>query len=169
MTNARELLFDLEALLNEAQPRSILWLGEPQAAVLESYLAHCKLLNIEIEVAHFPHHELGELQHLQRRFDLGIALDIFPYLDKPVGVQLISRLRDLMCQQFCLNISTSELDESYDWHLTDLIGLGLRKVADYPASNTSLFKYSIDSYKRTPDWLNADNWANPELWGKYRW
>ena len=26
--------------------------------------------------------------------------------------------------------------------------------------------YNISSYKKSPDWLNSDNWANPELWEK---
>ena len=26
--------------------------------------------------------------------------------------------------------------------------------------------YNISSYKKSPDWLNSYNWANPELWDK---
>ena len=28
------------------------------------------------------------------------------------------------------------------------------------------YVYNISSYKKTPDWLNNENWANPELWEK---
>ena len=37
-------------------------------------------------------------------------------------------------------------------------------------SNDNLFYffyvYNIGTYKKTPDWLNNENWANPELWEK---
>lgn len=28
------------------------------------------------------------------------------------------------------------------------------------------YTYNISTYKNKPDWLNSDNWANPELWEK---
>ncbi len=28
------------------------------------------------------------------------------------------------------------------------------------------YVYNISNYKKTPDWLNNENWANPELWEK---
>ena len=28
------------------------------------------------------------------------------------------------------------------------------------------YAYNISNYKMTPDWLNSENWANPELWEK---
>ena len=30
----------------------------------------------------------------------------------------------------------------------------------------NLFIYDISEYKDNPDWLNSDNWANPDLWDK---
>ena len=29
-----------------------------------------------------------------------------------------------------------------------------------------VYVYNISNYKKTPDWLNNENWANPELWEK---
>jgi len=58
------------------------------------------------------------------------------------------------------------------WHLTDLFSFALSKVASYlqeDQTEIGLFKYNINDYKKTPDWLNADNWANPQMWGKYWW
>jgi hypothetical protein len=37
------------------------------------------------------------------------------------------------------------------------------KTAD---DKVSIFIYDIAEYKDNPDWLNSDNWANPELWEK---
>lgn len=169
MSHSPEILFDLEALINEAQPTSILWLGEAQPKLLENYLAQCDLLGIDVAITFVAQDEIDSLYEMQQRFDLGIAFSVIDELDKTQAVRLISRLRDVLCQQFCINLCTTELSASSPWQLTDMIGLGMRKVADYSPISTSLYKYSIDSYKRTPDWLNADNWANPELWGKYRW
>lgn len=46
-----------------------------------------------------------------------------------------------------------------------LVSLGFtRQAADGP-----VYLFDIETYKRTPDWLNARHWANPELWDKYRW
>jgi len=46
-----------------------------------------------------------------------------------------------------------------------MVSLGFtRHAADVP-----VYLFDIETYKRTPDWLNARHWANPELWGKYRW
>ncbi|WP_290652932.1 DUF6231 family protein [Aquisalimonas sp.] len=33
----------------------------------------------------------------------------------------------------------------------------------------TLYGFDVGTYKTTPDWLNPRYWANPELWGKYRW
>ncbi|MFP4252452.1 MAG: DUF6231 family protein [Guyparkeria sp.] len=47
----------------------------------------------------------------------------------------------------------------------NMVSLGYtRQRGDEP-----MYLFDIETYKRTPDWLNARNWANPELWGKYRW
>jgi hypothetical protein len=63
------------------------------------------------------------------------------------------------------------VSNSQGWLLNDLFSFALKKVASYPCNGIEygLFTYHIDDYKKTPDWLNADNWANPEMWGKYRW
>lgn len=46
-----------------------------------------------------------------------------------------------------------------------MVSLGFtRQVTAEP-----VYLFDIETYKRTPDWLNARHWANPELWGKYRW
>ena len=29
-----------------------------------------------------------------------------------------------------------------------------------------VFIYDISEYKDNPDWLNSENWANPDLWDK---
>lgn len=36
-------------------------------------------------------------------------------------------------------------------------------------TGTALQGFNLYDYKQRPDWLNARNWANPELWDVYRW
>lgn len=36
-------------------------------------------------------------------------------------------------------------------------------------TGTALQGFNLYDYKQCPDWLNARNWANPELWDVYRW
>ncbi len=31
------------------------------------------------------------------------------------------------------------------------------------------YTFNIANYKETPEWLSPRNWANPELWDKFRW
>ncbi len=46
-----------------------------------------------------------------------------------------------------------------------LVSLGFtRQTTEEP-----VYLFDIETYKRTPDWLNARNWANPEMWDKHRW
>lgn len=46
-----------------------------------------------------------------------------------------------------------------------MVSLGFTRQA----AGDPVYLFDIETYKHTPDWLNARNWANPELWGKYRW
>ena len=49
-----------------------------------------------------------------------------------------------------------------------LMSLGFKMIFKLDENNLFYFfyTYSISSYKNIPDWLNSDNWANPELWEK---
>ena len=103
---------------------------------------------------------------------MAIAVNLFEHLEKTKGMQVLSRLRDVLSPQYCIALPTSQTISSTSWHITDLFSFALSKVSSYKQSNQpeiGLFKYNINDYKKTPDWLNADNWANPQMWGKYWW
>ena len=57
-------------------------------------------------------------------------------------------------------------------HITDthnlIMSLGFMMFSKISKDNIFYFiyVYNIGSYKKTPDWLNNENWANPELWEK---
>ena len=50
----------------------------------------------------------------------------------------------------------------------ELMSLGYNLIAKSKESNSFLYiyAYNISKYKILPEWLNSDNWANPDLWEK---
>jgi len=167
----RELFFDIETLLNVAQPNRILLLGDVSAEFLTDYIEQKKILNQSCAVTQLASAEFDELTKLEERFDVAIALNWFEHLNKIQGQQTLSRLRDVLSPQYCICLPISQSINNTDWHLIDLFSFALSKVAIYSLEDKryGLFKYNIHDYKKTPDWLNADNWANPNMWGKYWW
>ncbi len=173
MNPPTELLFDIETLINSAQPRRILLLGNVDPAFLDDYLAQKTLINQSCEVVHLTTDRITELWQLDSRFDVGLVLNLLEHLDKKTGQQVLSRLRDVLAPQYCAALPVSSAGSQ--WALADLFGFALSTVNTYAEDAElgqealTLFKYNIEDYKKTPDWLNADNWANPQLWGKYWW
>jgi len=47
-----------------------------------------------------------------------------------------------------------------------MISHGYRYFGNTNNDKAVIFIYDISKYKENPDWLNSDNWANPELWEK---
>ena len=46
-----------------------------------------------------------------------------------------------------------------------LFELGFLKTPDIDV----IFTYNLESYNKKRNWNNADGWANPENFDKYRW
>jgi len=171
MNYPSDIFFDIETLVNVAQPERILLLGNCDAGFLDNYLEQKRILKQSCETQHITTQNIDHLWSLQERFDVAIVVSLFEHIKKQQGQQVLSRLRDVLCPQYCICLPLSETAGNEQWHLTDLFSFALSKVAEYPVAATKygLFKYNINDYKKTPDWLNADNWANPQMWGKYRW
>lgn len=166
-----DVFFDIETLLNVAQPQRILLLSDSSADFLDNYIEQKRVLNQECAVTHLKSAQIKTVFKLEQRFDVAIALNWFEHLDKPTGQQSLSRLRDILSSQYCICLPMTKSQNEKGWHLTDLFSFALSKVANYSVKNQQygLFKYNIHDYKKTPDWLNSDNWANPNMWGKYWW
>lgn len=172
-----DLFFDIETLINVAQPKRIILLGDCDSGFLDNYIEQKQLLNQACEVTHITMENIDSFWQLDERFDVGLVINLFEHIDKITGQRILSRLRDVMCPQYCLalplatQINNSKTLAINTWQLTDLFSFALSKVASYTTETTEygLFKYNISDYKKTPDWLNADNWANPQMWGKYWW
>lgn len=164
----QELWFDLETLINEAQPRSIALIGEVASEVdgglLNNYVQQSAVLGIEVNIFKLNQQNA---QGLKQAVDLVIIANTLETLSKSEATQLLCRFRDVWSRHLCLCINF----DAADWSQNELFGLGLKRVALYENGKQQfgLFKYNLQSYKQTPDWLNADNWANPNMWEKYRW
>ena len=171
MTYPSDVFFDIETLVNVAQADNILLLGNLDGDFLSNYKAQKAVLSQAVSITHIKAADIDQLWQLEQRFDVAIAIDLFEHLDKVKGQQTLSRLRDVLSPQYCVCLPINQHAQGDEWHLTDLFSFALSKVASYDAAAVEygLFKYNINDYKKTPDWLNADNWANPNMWGKYWW
>ncbi|WP_125199139.1 DUF6231 family protein [Guyparkeria sp. SCN-R1] len=75
---------------------------------------------------------------------------------------LLAALRDRANRRIIVHLGDGRVGGPDD---RQMVALGYRRLK----TETPLYEFNIESYKDTPDWLNSRNWANPELWGKYRW
>lgn len=63
-------------------------------------------------------------------------------------------------------IKNSEYLDNQMHKLLISLGFNLFSQTNYDNIFFLFYTYNIGSYKKTPDWLNSDNWANPDLWEK---
>ncbi|MBX2847475.1 MAG: hypothetical protein KTR16_04090 [Acidiferrobacterales bacterium] len=156
MTNNRyypsDIYFDIETLVNVAQPDSILLIGDPPSNFLADYRVQKELLQQTCELKHISSDDVDKLADVTRH-DVAIAINIFEHIDKQQGIQLLSRMRDLLAHQYCIALPFKEQiktpqDESQAWYLTDLFGFAMERVATYRTPDNDLqlglFKYNIN-------------------------
>ena len=51
-------------------------------------------------------------------------------------------------------------------YMNIFFGYGYKYFGTSNNNKVQIFIYDISDYKDNPDWLNNNNWANPELWEK---
>ncbi len=160
---------DLSALLNTYHPRTVLVIGteiSPAVAAYQGNHPECRLTHVTVQ--NLPR-EMNGPDH----YDMGIIYNTLEYMDKAGAGQLIARLRDLHTTRFyaVLPINGQSQGQKTTWQTGDLIAYGMVLAGQYTdnGKQVHLYKFDINDYKKTPDWFNADHWANPELWDKYRW
>ncbi len=165
--------FDIGTLLADSRPDSIVSIGPGAGELVADYLEQraflnqpCRLVTLE------PGEALAKLPGLGR-FDLGIVVDTLERMDKVQGSHLIATLRDVHTARFCVvvTIGAARSAAESQWTAAELLGLGMVLVNAYEQDSVlrHMYKYDIATYKATPEWLNPNDWANPELWDKYRW
>lgn len=164
--------FDIETLLNECQPGSLLVIGTGTETAVDNYLEQKQVLGRDCRVRRLQAPVDSDLS--TERWDMGIVSETLEHLDKREAFRLLSRLRDLHTARFCAAVRVGDgwPDLKSRWSRSDLLAIGMSLVNSYGDDadrKLQLYKYDIATYKATPRWLSPDNWANPELWNKYRW
>lgn len=147
----------LANVLQEERPATYLIIGDP--APLEPNPdggEHPAPKELALENAVPQLSELG-------RQDLVLigGLEALPRKD---GEVLLSRLRDVYARRVLARVVLGDT-----WQQSDMTAFGFTRLAAMAPTDGVLYGYDVASYKTTPDWLNPRYWANPELWGEYRW
>lgn len=168
-----DYIFDIQTLLSESQPRSILVVGRDGEALIADYVQQKAFLKQPCRVQVVASNDLLKQLDSIGRFDTGVVFNVIQFLEKNIAGQLIAKLRDVHTPQFCLlvPIGSGWTGHRSTWEPNDLLGFGMSRVNRYRQNDKTidLYKYDIATYKKTPEWLNPSNWANPQLWDKYRW
>ncbi len=160
---------DLVKLLAQHRPVSILAIGAPVQELVASYLER----EPQTQLDRLEGPDLLAALRGRGRYALCLVADTLEHMSKEAAGQLIARLRDVHAERLYVVVPIGEGRQgaASRWELSELIGYGLRAIADYAegAEHLQLFEFDIATYKDTPDWLNANYWAHPERWDKERW
>jgi hypothetical protein len=173
MSYPKEIIFDALEILETICPKSILIIGESLHSITDDYQQQCEIIHSPCKVTLI--HSSAELTDpaYANRYDIAIVGEIIEKKERTKAEHVFGRLRDLCTPKI---IVLADLNGS-SWSTNELFGFGFVKHATYSHQNPqikeisqlSLFHYNIDSYKKTPEWFNPKNWANPELWNKFWW
>ncbi|MGH8628748.1 MAG: DUF6231 family protein [Gammaproteobacteria bacterium] len=107
------------------------------------------------------------------RYDLALIVGALEHLPKPEALALLSRIRDLQARRMMmvLPMGPSWSGHESQWDPSEPLALGMTLYlsSSVAGSPVHVYEFDIERYKATPDWLNPTHWANPQLYGKYRW
>ena len=172
MQYPKELLFDITVLLETVCPERLLIIGESLFSLSDDYQRQCQLIKKTCKITKVSASIGISNFSLSTRYDLAILGGLLENNLQIENEQLIARLRDLYTPRLIL---IADLEKT-DWQENDLFGLGFNRftpIKNLENSNSKanfvVYQYNIDCYKRTPDWFNPKNWANPNLWNKFWW
>lgn len=161
----RQAANDIVELLKSERPGKLLLAGA-DAALNERICATLKDAQV-IDGTKL----LAQLDHLPV-YDVIVIIGLIEQFDEKTANIVIGRLRDLHSRHLFLLARTGDWpDQASHWQRNDLLAHGFTLLQHYDdgAGHWHLCRYELDTYKATPDWLNSKYWANPELFGKYRW
>lgn len=108
-------------------------------------------------------HEGGEA--LGAPFDLAVLDLAWLAVERREALAVIARLRDVLARRLLVGLGRQTGSEVIGVEDLRALGLTQQSISDWG----QVFLFDLYDYKRTPDWLNAKYWANPELFDKYRW
>ncbi len=160
--SANELVTDV---LNGVAPRTVAAIGSDAQTLINPWLES----NRETSVMQFSDSR-EFLAHPSFSVEWSLICGCLEDLTDAEGSEFLGRLRNLSSPKFCLLIE----DRHPIWNARSLAGFAIEQLAQEPFALPSgqlvrAFGYDLTTYKRTPDWLNADFWANPGRWNKDFW
>lgn len=94
------------------------------------------------------------------------ALLVTPWLAADRRDAVIARLRDLLLEEFFIAHPGDAVEQA---RRMGALGLRCEAMYQHGGQTWGLNHFDARTYKKTPDWLNSRHWANPGLWGKFRW
>lgn len=154
-------MFDTEltAILDRCQPDSLLTIGDSSPAAVDRWCqAHDRRPPRQLA----PGEARPALPSLGRQGAciLQDALEALPHRE---GRHLLASLRDVYAEILVVVVDEARCE----WNTEEMLGLGLRQAAR--RDDHGLYVFDLYDYKLTPDWLNSQYWANPEMWDKAWW
>lgn len=147
-------------VLAEIRPNRLLLIGSTAVALAPRYQA----AEPQAEVVTIDRFSAGELDDTGQ-VDLAIVIDALEDLPHATAGFLLGQLRDLLARRILVTLRT---DSATEWTHRDMIGHGFVRMSDR-FGPVQMYEFDISTYKTTPDWLNSKNWANPNLFDKFRW
>lgn len=148
-------LDDLRRTIEQLRPAQVLLFGDFEREALSRQASQCGS-----EVTSMTSSQ-GTALVSRQRFDLAIVMEFELRLGVGPTQALLAALRDVHARRLLVLASEASA--------IDFKTLGLELLAGYPETGRQLYGFELKSYKSTPDWLNAQYWANPEMWDKKRW
>jgi hypothetical protein len=155
-----ELLAFARRVLAETRPSRLLLIGPAAAGLAADYRAAEPGADVQTLDVRGPE----SLEQL-RPVDLAIVMDALERLPHTAAAALLGQLRDLYARRI---VATLRTDATASWGHRDMIGHGFVRLSN-PGAPARVYEFDIGTYKTTPDWLGSKDWANPQLFDKYRW
>ena len=163
--NSPDQWFD--ALLEERAPANVLQLGAVELPALSHYAQATSVTRLQRDTVQ----ALLDAP-LDARVDLCVVQADFVHSMGRQAITAIAGIRNQYCHNVYLFIPRDELARDDDSvSLNDLLGLGMRKLAEFENDGRWLdcYGYEMLRYNKKRSWNNAKFWANPENFGKYWW
>lgn len=164
-----ELVRQLRAMANAIEPATILVIGSG----LESELRNYQAQHPDCTLRHLPLASLEDGLTGMGHVDMVILHAALEQVDRPTGTHLLATLRDVHASHV-IAVVPAEADwprPDDPWDQTAFFALGMVHAGAYATSlgQKHIYRFDIDSYKTTPDWLSPKDWAHPERWDKDWW
>ena len=159
----------LLSLVEKFHPRRIMNIGPAGLDVFGTYLKK----NPDTHFDNFSDTRAVMKLDQAERYDLCFISHVLEYMPKAEAEHLIARLRDVHCDKLnvVIPVGVGWSDLTCVWQSNEMLGLGFTRVGEFEYENRTIhiYAFDIEHYKTTPDWLNSNYWANPDMFGKYWW